>query len=375
MEKRDLIVVGGGPAGAAAARAARDAGLAPLLLEASKLPKRKACGGLLPASALALAEQRFGPTPRAALRALVPLVRVHLRPGEAYEAAPHWPAVRVERGPFDTSLLARCGAEIRAETPVEGIDSGTDGVIVDLGPETEPLQAECVVVAAGAGSPLTPVRFVRRWLAFAGHLRYEAGRPTGNRELLLLGDPDHGLATFDPDGGCRVSLTVVTKDPRRWKAARMRALAFARAVGMEPKAEQAAEFGWLSRGGPWLGRGRVLVAGDAGGMGLALGLGLEAALRSGLAAGAAAARFVTGTATDPQTEYAERLAPFLQERAAERRIDRLLLGRLGGFCAHTDLGTAWKAAPLLRRPVFGLRLSRVIQELDAPAPPPRKFPV
>ena len=41
----DLIVVGAGPAGASAARAAAQLGLKTLLLEKEKLPRSKLCGG------------------------------------------------------------------------------------------------------------------------------------------------------------------------------------------------------------------------------------------------------------------------------------------------------------------------------------------
>ncbi len=43
----DLVVVGAGPAGIAAARQARDAGLSVLLMESTSLPRRKSCGGML----------------------------------------------------------------------------------------------------------------------------------------------------------------------------------------------------------------------------------------------------------------------------------------------------------------------------------------
>jgi len=52
MDSYDLIVVGAGPAGASAARAAAMAGLSTLLLEKQSLPRDKRCGGGLSGAAL-----------------------------------------------------------------------------------------------------------------------------------------------------------------------------------------------------------------------------------------------------------------------------------------------------------------------------------
>jgi geranylgeranyl reductase family protein len=52
VERFDVIVVGAGPAGASAARAASLAGLSTLLLEKQKLPRDKRCGGGVSAAAL-----------------------------------------------------------------------------------------------------------------------------------------------------------------------------------------------------------------------------------------------------------------------------------------------------------------------------------
>jgi geranylgeranyl reductase family protein len=52
MDRFDLIVVGAGPGGASAARAASLAGLSTLLLEKHKLPREKRCGGGISAATL-----------------------------------------------------------------------------------------------------------------------------------------------------------------------------------------------------------------------------------------------------------------------------------------------------------------------------------
>jgi flavin-dependent dehydrogenase len=373
----DVIVIGAGPAGAAAARAARAGGLDVLVLERGRWPRRKACSGVISAAALAAVEERFGTTPTEAFSqpTLLRSIRVHMGPDERYTAKLSWPAVRLERKAFDNHLIQASGADLRARAPVRALTTQGDEVRVSL-EDAPSLQARLVIVAAGAGSTLTPVRGVRLSLAFCSRVLYKAKGVVETREILLLGDPSDGLAMIDPDVPGILAVTTALKDPRRWKAAQATALRFAQdelALGIE--VEREAEFGWLSRGGPWLGKGRVLAAGDAGGFGLALGLGLEAALESGEAAGQAALASLRAGLKDPVSAYKQQLKPFLRRRQAERRLHSLIRGRVGGFDGQADLGPSLDGAPFARRGVLGMRLAQVLQALDEDGAPPPKFPI
>lgn len=376
-EERDLVVIGGGPAGAAAARAAADLGQRPLVLEARPPLRAKPCAGVIAAGALGLVEERFGPTPADALAtpALLPAVRLHLGPRERYDLRPGWPAVRVLRRAFDGHLLARSGGEVRHDARVERIDLPTrpgapTRLLLEGG---EALLARCVVVAAGATSALVPFGPGRRDLVFGGRVRYP-GRPPEGRDLLLLGA--QALVAIDPDGPDGVSITTTLKRPTDWKAAHAAGLAFALGpLGLALRRERGAEFGWLARGGPALGQGAVLLAGDAAGLCLALGLGLEAAVRSGLAAGAAAAAYLSGDEPEPLRAYRRALEPLLRRRTAEGRAAALVRGRVTGFDEATVLGQALSDAPLARRVVFGHRLHRLVRSLDRAEAPPRGFPM
>lgn len=371
MARWDVIVVGAGPAGAAAARAASAGGLRVLIVEGGRWPRRKPCGGAISAAALAAAEERFGPTPLDALGdpPILRQSRVHVGPKESYAVPLSWPAVRVDRKAFDAHLVRHAGADLRAQAPVKSLLQTDLGVDLEL--EQSSLQAKVVIVAAGAGSPLTPAPAVRRGLAFASRVVYRAKREVEGREWLLLGGPEDGLAAIDPERRGLISIVTAVKDPRRWKQSQSQAIRFGQDLGLGIEVELEAEFGWLARGGPWLGQGKVLVAGDAGGLGSALGLGLEAALESGEAAGRAAVEHLQ-TRRDLLASYKAGLQALLRKRQGERRLHSLLRLRLSGLDGQQDLGEAL-AASFTRRGALGLRLSQTLQALDAELAPPTSF--
>ncbi len=62
-EKYDVIVVGAGPGGSAAAKKCVDGGLKTLLIEKHKLPRRKACSGIICNVTLNYILENFGPVP------------------------------------------------------------------------------------------------------------------------------------------------------------------------------------------------------------------------------------------------------------------------------------------------------------------------
>jgi flavin-dependent dehydrogenase len=63
----DVVVVGAGPAGVAAAKRCVEAGLSTLVLDKRTFPRRKACDGLMGPIAIELIEAEFGKIPRSVL--------------------------------------------------------------------------------------------------------------------------------------------------------------------------------------------------------------------------------------------------------------------------------------------------------------------
>jgi len=66
MQKYDVLVVGAGPSGSAAAKKCVDGGLKTLLIDRHKLPRRKACSGIISNVSQNYVFENFGPIPEKA---------------------------------------------------------------------------------------------------------------------------------------------------------------------------------------------------------------------------------------------------------------------------------------------------------------------
>ncbi|MFF0654514.1 geranylgeranyl reductase family protein [Micromonospora tulbaghiae] len=290
----DLVVVGAGPAGAAAALGARRAGAARvLLLDRSDFPRDKACGDGIAAHALdVLAE--LGVTGAVDGYAPLPALRLVGPAGGTVARTLPRPAYTVPRQVFDARLVAAAvaaGAELRRHT-VRRVEIAADRVLLD-----GELSARAVVGADGAGSvvrralghPVNPDRHLA--LAIRGY----APAPAGPHEQLIVTSaarwPAYAWAFPIGDGRANVGYGEVLRGEPLTRAHLLDRMA-AVLPGVDPATvtDLRAHHLPLSTHRPAPGRGRVLLAGDA----LSLinpftGEGIFYALRSGALAGAAAA--------------------------------------------------------------------------------------
>ena len=134
MQRFDVLVVGAGPGGSAAARKCVDGGLKTLLIDKHKLPRRKACSGIISNVSQNYVLENFGPIP----------VKAFSKPYISKGMGFYFPSVGmvytnvdcynlyVWRDKFDHFLARSSGAALRDETRFLHLDQDGAELVAHL---------------------------------------------------------------------------------------------------------------------------------------------------------------------------------------------------------------------------------------------------
>jgi menaquinone-9 beta-reductase len=197
MERFDVAVIGGGPAGSVCAAFCAASGLRVVLIEREKFPREKVCGDCLNPECWPILrrlgiDQRVRASPHGALDWVEFIsvrdrhVRIDLPRGEEAEIA-------VKRSAFDSVLLERAGklgAEIREASTLTSIEKSDGAWKLTTTTETATAFRTRVLVAAdGRNSTVARLlgllpRFTKERVALQAHIPLPAG--FGNRVVLQL---------------------------------------------------------------------------------------------------------------------------------------------------------------------------------------------
>lgn len=219
LEPVDVAVVGGGPAGSAAAITAARQGLRVVVVDKATFPRDKCCGDGLTIGALRLLES-LGLEP-ADVPSWTPVDDAVVSSPSHHRAVFPLPqdsgqfAVVARRVELDAAMLdrARCeGAAVRDGVGLVGIDAARDDVVtLDLSDDSS-VAASYVIAADGMWSPtrkligIGPANYRGDWHAFRQYFRNVS--PRASRELRVWFEPDFlpGYAWSFPLGGGRANV-------------------------------------------------------------------------------------------------------------------------------------------------------------------------
>jgi geranylgeranyl reductase family protein len=354
----DVVVIGGGPAGLAAAQAAAAAGARTLILERAEHPRYKTCGGgLIGASLKAVRD-----LPALPARDEITAATFTLRGGSEFTRREAEPFLRmVMRDEFDAALLERAlaaGATIRQHAMVRGIteDAGEGAATVRLS-DGAAVTASVVIGAdgsAGITARHVGVTFDQVDLGLELEIAIDeaAQRQWAGRVLLDWGRMPASYGWVFPKGD-RLTVGVIAArnagGGKQADATREYLREFVDHLGLAGY-QALRDSGHLTRcrseSSP-LRNGRVIVAGDAAGL-----LdpwtreGISFALRSGALAGEFAAKAAAqgDGGVSSLDEYAEAIDQGLGEEMRAGRVLVTAFSRHAGTF-HRGLTSAkgWRA--------------------------------
>jgi flavin-dependent dehydrogenase len=234
MTRPELLVTGGGPAGAALAALAAAKGIRTLVIERERFPRDKVCGEFLSAEGCAVLA-RLGLLPALTARGAMPMDACLLADakGRSVESPlPDLPragrtALGISRAVLDETLLrhaASCGAEVRERTIATSpfLEGGRVTGVVTRAAESsagdETIQATLVVAADGRrsmlqralhpaiGDPLTTSS--KSWFGFKAHFPDHTGGLSRRIELFVF---DGGYAGLGPVEENRLDLALIAR--------------------------------------------------------------------------------------------------------------------------------------------------------------------
>lgn len=340
----DVVVVGAGPAGAAAAKVVVEAGLTVLVIERKKLPRYKICSGLINEKSLKLTKEHFGDIPVECY--CKPRIIKGVRLWYDAKRSKNWPfgengAPNVWRAQYDEWLVRRSGAEVRDLCLLKDfvMDGGRVVRLYCNDSQEGLLEIDCKYLISAEGS-LSSVRaklnpeLEKRSHWFLAYQNYYEGSSVLDPEWY------HGF--LDPAFGEIYGWYNVKDDyvifgtscrkggrfgPYLESFTQFLKKHFGLRLGRLVRKSSCLGTNMCATGNFYLGKDRVLLAGEAAGFLNMFGEGISSALATGLLAGQAVVQADSGSDKGAHEIYTELSGRERRETLASWKLAARLAGR------------------------------------------------
>ncbi len=352
MEEYDVLVVGAGPSGSAAARRCIDGGLKTLLIDKRKLPRRKACSGIIANVTQNYVFENFGPIPKSA----------YGKPCISKGMAMHFPSAGtifadsdcyshyVWRDKFDYFLATSSGAKLEDETRFFNIELKNDKIEATLKHKTKKRKVRAkYLIGADGGRSTVILKYAPE--IYNGHQwvwtcqKYFEGKINANENYLywLL---EKGFGPMPwlnlKDDQIIIGLAYTPTPSFKFSTNFARYLEYLKKnFGLKIKRELATEGCYANTMTPlncfFPGRGRVLMVGDA--------MGLQHQGGEGISCGMASAFYAADSITEAMKTGTDALELYKESVKPEIEI---ALDQFNPFrMKHSAANTSMRQPPFL----------------------------
>ncbi|MBU1055820.1 MAG: FAD-dependent monooxygenase [Proteobacteria bacterium] len=323
MEKYyQVVIAGGGPAGAACAKALSDNGVKSLVLERKKLPRHKCCSGILMGQTRDLLEKYFGGLPPESVYCNPKIINRNdiiawtekdgnfvyewEIPKDGKEFSPEF--LNIWRGKFDHWMLKQSGAVIKERCSFSGFTADKDKLKLDVMQGGSKTRIECsYLVGADGGDSLVRRAFdpsfeERLTELVVYQVYYKCLDPGEFKEgpwYVFLGNIGDCMASIHKKDDVLTLVVGAFKMKGGYKRLMKEfedflAARFKMKLADKVRSEGTAMNDMFLRGDFCFGGGRILLAGEAAGLIYLNGEGISVAIDSGYRAGSAIARSIKG---------------------------------------------------------------------------------
>jgi menaquinone-9 beta-reductase len=333
MTAYDVIVIGAGPAGAAAAYTAVSAGLTVALIDKSRFPREKLCGGGVTGRSYSYFSQIYGTAIPPELIEAKTAVVLHAHGQELAQLADIPPMYMAMRRSFDDDMCRRALAAGAADFTARRIASiDVDAPSVTLADGTK-LSARVLIGADGVNSQVARALFGasydRNRVGFA--LEVEAPPAPDNLSAPMridFGAADWGYGWhFPKSGSSTIGIGgVLSRNPE----IKTSMAAYLAELGHDPEMHCKGHFLPFGDFRRQAGRGAVLLAGDAAGLVDPItGEGIAYAMKSGqLAAQAASEALTASQPTQALRLYQRKLRPIHKALRQARLLRQMIFAQM-----------------------------------------------